>query len=236
VLRITFAAFLAALASVAVAGAEQPTSTSTATATSTLTATAVGTATPNPTAGVTPTASPSPLPPVSDLTLDLQVDILRPDNSFIPPEERKATVVLSWARPAAFSGSYAIYRLNGGPSGNPVLIASVPAGSGAKVAFSEPIQWPPPHTCYQVRSVAGSDIGPAAEACTPLVPTSGPGGAASVTPAPPGAGTGRAPEGDHVSSTDWLIVVGACGAAGALSSYVWSRHRREARRTASRPS
>ena len=232
--RVMIAALaVAGLFVTAVANAQQgspASSTTVAAATSSPPATPIASPSMTPTASPTLPVNPAP-PPVVGLEIDVAGQILRPDNSFIPPEERTFSVLLSWSRPAAFSGSYEVFRLDGNglrerpgtkEGAMPLLLGSVstPAGAGGeKLTFTAPIAWNLPHTCYQVRAAIGSVSGPSAQICTQVPPSSGPGAAPSVTPRPPESGTGalRLVDGG-VAGGEWLPVIGALLLAAALAS------------------
>ncbi len=168
---------------------------------------------PTPTTTDTPLPTPSGdnAPPVSDLRAVTTADVLRPDGSFISPEERDYTVALTWTAPVGFAGSYEVFRLDPA-SGEPEQVATVPApagGVGGEVTYSEPIEWPLPVTCFQVRSVSASGLSPADEACTLQQPSTGPSVAPSATPAPPVTGQG-------VSDSQSSAPAGAMIALGCL--------------------
>jgi hypothetical protein len=190
------------------------------------------TAEPSPTSPpVSPTATSTPVPspfPVGDLAVELRGEILEPDGMPIPPPEREHQVVLTWTGPDDVVGSYAVYRLDGGPSGTPLLISTLPALTGRN-QYSEPIHWTLPLTCYQVRSVVGSEFGPAAQVCTPRPPGPdgpGPGATLSPTPIPPPTGSGL-PDDSAASGSaplTYLVLAGVV-AVGTWLAYGW--HRRQ---------
>jgi hypothetical protein len=173
----------------------------------------------------TPTPAPPALPAVGDLKVTIRVEIVRPDGSFIRPEERDWTLEVTWTSPAGFDGSYEVYRLPGAAGGSPTLVASISAPpAGGTMSHREAIAWPLPTTCFEVRAVVGSERGSAAQACSVTPPSSGPGQTVTPTPIAPPTGQGQveAPGGKGATRTA-LLVLGA--AALVLSAVPLLRRR-----------
>jgi hypothetical protein len=167
----------------------------------------------------TPTPTPAALPAVGDLKVRIHVEILRPDGSFIRPEERDWTLEVTWTSPAGFDGSYEVHRLPGAAGGSPTLVASIPAPpGGGTMSHTEAIAWTLPTTCFEVKAVVGSERGPAAQACSLTPPSSGPGETVTPTPIAPPTGQGQveAPGGKGATRTALLVLGAAALVLGAI--------------------
>jgi hypothetical protein len=135
---------------------------------------------------VTPTeTTASPPPALENFQRTGGPQIVNPDGSFIPPEERVVDVHLSWLVPADFEGAFEVLWSEDSNATAPddfTLRATIPtsAENGGGYAFAEhrpfiPFSYAP--GCYMVRAVAGDLVGPPSIACHPRPPTTeGPGG------------------------------------------------------------
>ncbi|HEX6032064.1 MAG TPA: hypothetical protein VFY90_11600 [Tepidiformaceae bacterium] len=173
-----------------------------------------------------PTLPPGTLPEITDLRATLIADILNPDGSFKPPEERNNRVQLTWRSDPGFRGTFQVFRSTvAGPQPDGFALVGTVDASQARpdgaYAFEEPIAYSFPETCYRIRAVSGGKVGADVQVCTQAPPSSGPGADSSPTPAPPPTGTGTAA--GVSGSTSWAFAT--FGAAAILLLLTLGRRR-----------
>lgn len=212
-----------------------------------------GTVTPTPTPATTPSppATPAPAgtpwPAPTGLSVTYGPDqILNPDNSFIPPDQRVYRTSAMWDVAAGFTGRYEIEFAReyypGGTALTWVPYGTRPASDAVdgRLSVTEPITFTDfldARFCFRVRTVVEGvvppavETGPWAEACTVFPPTTGPaptptigpGVPPVVPPGPPATGAGRAAPVD--AETGWLAAA-ALALAGAVTAVAATRRAR----------